>query len=254
MKDRIKQWVKEKKQGPIAQEITTYVKRALTALPIPVPAIFINTVANVVIPPLVSFIMSKLGGNETDKAGEIAAGLVMMGYLGTPKNQKLLRDLDRDVLRLAGLPVSQFPAHLQNPEDTKGPQPVPLCHGQPDRRSATVSIKRFYQSDKPNGCHAMDLVQVIGAQTRFNPKSDEDPVLFGPKVWETIKEAEQKKLKSWAHEKPPNKHEIAGALYKPVYDILFKPPYSVPAPIQASFASMKVPEVTEWVVSTYKEN
>ena len=58
---------------------------------------------------------------------------------------------------------------------------------------------------------------------------------------------------AWAEENPPNKNEIAQALYGPVYALLGDIPYNVPEPIRPAFVSMKIPEVTEWLVNTYKK-
>lgn len=62
LKTRITGWAKDNQSGEIAREITEYVKTALGLLPIPVPGIFINSVANVVIPPLVKYLINKLKG------------------------------------------------------------------------------------------------------------------------------------------------------------------------------------------------
>ena len=58
---KITRWAKLKSEGPIANEIRDYVKQALDALPIPIPSFFINSVANVAIPPLVKYILGALG-------------------------------------------------------------------------------------------------------------------------------------------------------------------------------------------------
>lgn len=60
LKTRITQWAQDGKDQQIAREITSYVKTALGLLPIPVPKLLVNAVANLVIPPLVSFIINKL--------------------------------------------------------------------------------------------------------------------------------------------------------------------------------------------------
>lgn len=53
---KILQWAKSKMDGAIANEITSYVKRALEM--IHVPALFANAVTNLVIPPLVNHIIA----------------------------------------------------------------------------------------------------------------------------------------------------------------------------------------------------
>ena len=60
VKAKIKQWAKSKMDGPIANEITAYVKRGLGLLPVPIPAFFVNAITNLVIPPLVSYIIAFL--------------------------------------------------------------------------------------------------------------------------------------------------------------------------------------------------
>lgn len=76
IKDKIREWAKNGMEQQIAREITNYVKMALGALPIPVPSIFINAVANLVIPPLVTYIINLLVGSaaaaETATGGKVA--------------------------------------------------------------------------------------------------------------------------------------------------------------------------------------
>lgn len=62
LKERIRQWAHEGQDGSIAREITAFVKQALAMLPIPVPGIFINTAANLIIPPLVTYIIGQITG------------------------------------------------------------------------------------------------------------------------------------------------------------------------------------------------
>lgn len=68
MKDKIRAWAKDKKNGgTIAREITEYVKQALSLLPIPVPGIFINFAANLAIPPLVTYIINHIAELPDDE-------------------------------------------------------------------------------------------------------------------------------------------------------------------------------------------
>ena len=64
LKARIRDWAEADMEGPIAQEITEYVKLALGALPIPVPAILINAAANLIVPPLARLIINELANLE----------------------------------------------------------------------------------------------------------------------------------------------------------------------------------------------
>lgn len=50
----------------ITQEIYSYVKVALGLLPIPVPGIFIDAAVNLVVPPLVAYIVTKLSSSTQD--------------------------------------------------------------------------------------------------------------------------------------------------------------------------------------------
>lgn len=97
----------------------------------------------------------------------------------------------------------------------------------------------------------MILAQVITAQIRSNPSSDQEPITFSTAVWKTLTAAQKKDFKDWATEDPPNENKLSNGLYQPVYDILAKSPYDVPDPIRPAFAAMKVPEVTAWVIDTY---
>lgn len=58
LKDKIKSWAKGGNEQAIAREITSYVKSALRMPPIPVPSILVNAVVNLVIPPLVRYIVN----------------------------------------------------------------------------------------------------------------------------------------------------------------------------------------------------
>ncbi|KAF8876436.1 hypothetical protein CPB84DRAFT_1828999 [Gymnopilus junonius] len=66
VKSKVTQWAKANMDGPIATEIAGYVKQALRLLPLPIPAFFVNAVTNLVIPPLVSFIISKLAATQIE--------------------------------------------------------------------------------------------------------------------------------------------------------------------------------------------
>ena len=63
VKSKITNWAKQKMDGPIANEITGYVKQALGLLPLPIPVFFVNAVANLVIPPLVTYIIDSLASS-----------------------------------------------------------------------------------------------------------------------------------------------------------------------------------------------
>ena len=58
---KLTNWAKSKMEGPIAFEIRDYVKQVLHKLPIPIPDFFLNSVANIAIPPLVTFIIKTFG-------------------------------------------------------------------------------------------------------------------------------------------------------------------------------------------------
>lgn len=71
IKDKIRIWAKANQEGPIAQEINEFVKQALRTLPIPIPGIFVEAAANLLIPPLVRFIideLSKKDGHEVSSS------------------------------------------------------------------------------------------------------------------------------------------------------------------------------------------
>lgn len=54
---KVTRWAKLRKEGPIAYEIRDYVKQVLVSLPIPIPAFFVNSVANVAIIRLAEYIV-----------------------------------------------------------------------------------------------------------------------------------------------------------------------------------------------------
>ena len=57
VRSKVTEWAKKGLEGPIANEIRDFVKTALGLLPIPIPSFFINSVVNLVIPPLVKYII-----------------------------------------------------------------------------------------------------------------------------------------------------------------------------------------------------
>lgn len=57
---KVTRWAKLKMEGPIAYEIREYVKQFLLILPLSIPAFFVNSMAHVVIPPLVQHILRAL--------------------------------------------------------------------------------------------------------------------------------------------------------------------------------------------------
>lgn len=124
------------------------------------------------------------------------------------------------------------------------------CLGQPLDRDVSVDLKQFYDEDNRNGCKPMALTQVVAAQITMCPASDEALNTFAPKVWATLSDSQKSQLTSLAKESPPNKAKMVDPLYQPTCDLLVKEPYLVPRPIQATFASMKVPEVIDWIIAT----
>lgn len=111
-------------------------------------------------------------------------------------------------------------------------------------------MKRFYDLTNPNGCHPMDLAQLVDAQIRTNPMSDQEPNKFAQNVWDTLSKKEQDDLLAWAKKSTPDKSQMAESLYKPVCKLLGQDPYNVPRNIRPTFTSMKVPEVVEWIITT----
>lgn len=63
LRAKIARWAADDKQGDIAEAITEFVKTALGLLPIPVPSFFLNGAVNLVVPPLVQLIMTKLAAS-----------------------------------------------------------------------------------------------------------------------------------------------------------------------------------------------
>jgi len=274
IKDKIRQWAKEDQNGDregfIGEAIAEFVKTALGALPIPVPGLFLNGVVNLVVPPLVRVIMSRIlqDSSKTVKAFGIT-------YLTTPNTHYVMRELDCKILLSSGLRVKQLPAHLQTPmnlaasgddggddnddsDDDPVNQKVLSSTGQPDNDEAAVGLKQFYKKEATNGCKPLNLDQIMAAQGRTDPECDGDPTTFGAKVWSTIQTDDKNKnthlgrdIKGWAEEKPPNRTEISGAIYPTVKEILPLSPYYVPESILDSFTAMKVPEATEYLVKTF---
>ena len=160
---------------------------------------------------------------------------------------------DRRILLAAGLKPSELPDHLGMPTDSD-PAEAPNSHiaGQPDDRERRTDMHQFYENDDVNGRKPMQLTQIVAAQLRTNPQSDEHPDIFGLAVWKKLDEDTKAKLKKAAGENPPNMTAIADTLYTPIRNLLQKGPYAVPGPILDSFTSMKAPEVTEYVLTTQK--
>jgi len=257
--DKIKEWAKKGMDGPIAHEITEHVRQGLRLLPLPVPPYFVNSVTNLVIPPQVSFIISQFGGLDTNDLQSVGLGTNAAEFrLTTPHNQKsleVLKNLDREILLASGLPPSSLPEHLMehgDSEDNTGRRTGEYSiMGQPDNRDCRVDISQFYQDDVQNGFKPLQLMQIIAAQVRTNPKCDEEVNTFSAKVWGAIDESTKGKLRRYATERPnPNRKAIADVLYTPAQGILKREPYLVPSPILESFNSVRIPEITEWVVKT----
>ncbi|KAF8892340.1 hypothetical protein CPB84DRAFT_1732422 [Gymnopilus junonius] len=247
VKSKVTQWAKGKMDGPIANEITSYVKQALGLLPLPIPAFFVNAVTNLVIPPLVSLIISKLAGTQNVLA---TADASFTFPHHTAKSLKLMQHFDRKILLAAGLKPHHLPAHLKPTASPVGDDDDIVTVGQPDDRDSRTDMQQFYQADVPNGCKSLQLTQVIAAQLRTNPQSDPDPDTFGAAVWKTLDTDTKTNIRQNVSADPPNRAAIADLLYTPIRNILQLSPYSVPSPILDSFTSMKAPEVTEYVVVT----
>jgi len=247
VKDKISQWAKENKDGAIANEIASYVKMALGMLPLPIPAFFINATANLVIPPLVSFIIGHLAGINvaaTDASGVYA----YMTYAHTAESIKVMKDLDRRILLDAGLSPKHLPPHLKLAADNDL-HAAELAERQPSDQDCRTDMEHFYQSDAQNGCKSLQLMQIIAAQVKTNPECDKDPATFGAAVFKSLDSGTQQKLKGWAKENPPNRDNISKAIYVPIFQVLSRNPYFIPKPILHAFTSMKAPEVIEWLVS-----
>lgn len=114
-----------------------------------------------------------------------------------------------------------------------------------------MDLKQFYDLDARNGCKPLALAQIVAAQIRTNPSSDEEPATFAKMVWGTLSQSEKNQIKDWASQSPPARAEMAQFLYRPVYNVLGQSPYSVPKPIQPTFTSMKVPEVVEYFINPF---
>lgn len=246
LKDRINAWAREKQRQPIAREIASYVKEVLLQLPIPVPRFLIHASVNLAVPPLVEFIIGRLGSLDNLDITESFS----MNNAAAPQPD-WMKELDREILLSAGLPASELPTHLKTGVGEERTAPSWVAASAPDDRDATVDLKQFYQTDFRNGCRPMPLVQFVTAQIRTNPGSDEGASKFAPRVWKTLTREQQDKLKTLAEAAPPKKGEIAQLLYGPVVAVLGKPSNLVPLPIRPTFASFKVPEVTEWVVAEH---
>jgi len=248
VKTKVKQWAKDNMDGAIANEITQYVKTALGMLPIPIPGFFVNSVASLVIPPLVTYIISSLGRSTTTHQ-TTDADAIRLSFTHSAESLKVMKDFDRKILLAAGLNRSYLPAHLAVTDNEDG-----LGHGvlgQPDNRDCRVDMKQFYQADVPNGSKPLQFMQIVAAQIRTNPSSDPDPVAFGGVVWNSLNSSTKTQLQGWARENPPNRDKISTTLYTPVKTLLAGVPYSVPTPIRQSFTAMKTPEVTEWLIKNH---
>lgn len=220
LKARITQWAKSGNQREIAREITSYVKTALGLLPVPVPKILINAAANLVIPPLVQLIISKLA-QSGGKADTGAAVTFRAMHDVTPQTHELTKDIDCSILQSVGISYTDLPAPLsdawEGPPATVGSL---TCLGQPLDRDASLSLKQFYDRDDLNGCKPMALTQVVSAQISVNPASDQATTSFSPKVWSTLTETDKSQLTVYARMSPPSKNQM-------------------------------VPEVIEWIISTH---
>ena len=158
---------------------------------------------------------------------------------------------DRRILLAAGLKPSELPTHLSVPADNdSATAPHDHVAGQPDERERRTDIHQFYENTEANGSKPLLLTQIVAAQIKTDPKSDEHPDVFGLAVWKKLDNDTKTKLKKAAGENPPNMAAIADTLYTPIRNILQGGPYNVPGPILDSFTSMKAPEVTEYVCAT----
>ncbi|EDR03344.1 uncharacterized protein LACBIDRAFT_307492 [Laccaria bicolor S238N-H82] len=251
VKSKVTDWAKANLQGPIANEINGYVKRALSLLPLPVPAFFVNAVTNLVIPPLVAFIVSNVP--KLDPKLTTHHGPFIFPH-HTAEGQEVLQYFDRRILLAAGLKPDHLPAHLAalsaRNDPTGGTNSDVPAIGQPDDRDCRADMEQFYEAAPPNGHRSLQLSQIIAAQIRTNLKSDPDANTFGLAVWKNLDQDTKKKLREDVKADPPNRASIADTLYTPVRQLLMKAPYSVPSPILDSFASMKVPEATEYVITS----
>ncbi|KDR65379.1 hypothetical protein GALMADRAFT_1366210 [Galerina marginata CBS 339.88] len=239
VKSKINKWAESNKDGAIADIIITYVKKALGFLGI--PAIFLNAVTNLVIPPL-------------NLPGTIDTEFIFSCH--TAECLALMLHFDRMILLAGGLTRGQLPetvslAASKNSLAAAVPGDEIYAVGQPDDQEGRTDLKQFYQDDTLNGFKPLQLLHVIEAQIRTNPKSDEPITTFGEVVWNTLDDACQTQLEKYAKESPPNKKAIADELYTPLQTILQGSPYHVPPPILNSFTTMKAPEVTEWVVDNH---
>lgn len=71
LKKEIEKWAAQGMEQQIARAITEIVKTVLNKLPFPVPSVFIDAAANLVIPPLVALIVQKVtGAIPTGNSGE----------------------------------------------------------------------------------------------------------------------------------------------------------------------------------------
>ncbi|KAF8967252.1 hypothetical protein BDZ97DRAFT_1981611 [Flammula alnicola] len=253
VKTRITQWAKANMDGPIANELTSYVKQGLAALPIPIPSFFVNAVANLAIPPLVSYIIANIANLADSTTLAIDAPLIFPRH--TAKSLKVMRNFDRRILLAAGLKAHHLPAHLSltaSDNSAAGADDNFISLGQPDDRDSRTDMEQFYQSDVPNGSKPLQLTQVIAAQFRTNPACDQDADTFGLVVWKSLDDTTRTTLRGYAQARPPKTADIADALYTPVCKLLQKDPYNVPSPILNSFSTMKVTEATEYVIAMQK--
>ena len=139
-------------------------------------------------------------------------------------------------------------AKLSSGADPSGEGILIPALSQPDDLECYFDIVQYYQSDILNGSKPLQLMHAIAVQNMINAQSDEDASIFAGKVWNTLDPATKYKLGTYARTSPPNKGAIAGALYSPIRHVLPYRPYSVPAALVDSFTTMKVTEITEWVV------
>ena len=155
---------------------------------------------------------------------------------------------DRNILLAAGLQPYDLPAHLNPEPRTSSSEPLPNIINQPDDLDCHTDMTQYYQDDAPNGHKPLQLAEIVAIQVRTNPKSDEDPKIFGSNVWETLDSDTKTKLQQAAKENPPNSASIGDTLYTPIRNILSKAPYDVPTPILDTFTALKAHEMAVWVI------
>lgn len=274
LKRKIADWAAKNMEGPIADEINDFVKQILRTLPLPIPGIFVNAAANMIIPPLVRVIIGQLttvaGGSRPavefhqSNAEKPIMGPTVSALADTPSLHRALVTHDNEILRRAGLPGAELARRAallelgnedqnnlaggssdDNSSGHSSSSDHP-CLGQPDNHDAKAAALQFYTDNATNGCKPMHLSQIVAAQIRVNPASDGKPSELGQAVSGELTDEQKTKIKLWA--RASDRASIANEIYAPLKAVLAKTPYLVPDPILSAFTTMKVPEVTEWIM------